>query len=65
MCKLIQHYPPGTHENDNSFYSRNLMMGKGKELKFPEGREGARGQRSQSDLNLIARSAIGEPPGSP
>jgi hypothetical protein len=45
MCKLIQHYPPGTHENYNSFYSRNLMMGKGKELKLPEGREGARGNR--------------------
>jgi len=26
-----------TQENDNSFSSRNLMTGKGKELEFPEG----------------------------
>jgi hypothetical protein len=32
-----QHYPPGTQENYNSFSSRNLMMGKGTELEFPEG----------------------------
>jgi len=37
------------------------MIGKGKELEFPEGREGARGRRSQRDLNLIALRAIGEP----
>jgi hypothetical protein len=35
-----QHYPPGTHENYNSFSSRNLITGKGKELEFPEGRGG-------------------------
>jgi len=41
------------------------MIGKGKELEFPEGREGARGRRSLCDLNLIARSAIGGTGGSP
>jgi glutaredoxin len=39
-----QHYPPGTQENYNSFYSRNLIMGKGKELEFPEGRGGGKGE---------------------
>jgi hypothetical protein len=36
----IQHYPPGTQENYSNFPSRNLMMEKGKELEFPEGRGG-------------------------
>ena len=40
-----QHYPPGTQENYNSFSSRNLTMGKGKELEFPEGRGGGKGQQ--------------------
>jgi hypothetical protein len=31
-----QHYPPGTQENYNSFALRNIIMGKGKELEFPE-----------------------------
>ena len=31
---------PGTQENYNSFSSRNLIIGKDKELKFPEGRGG-------------------------
>jgi len=57
-----QHYPPGTQEDYNSFYSRNLMMGKGKELEFPEGRGGCQGSEVACDLNLIARSAMGEPP---
>jgi len=35
-------------------------MGKGKELEFPEERGGGKGRRSQSDLNLIARSAMGQ-----
>jgi hypothetical protein len=38
-----QHYPLGTHENFNSFSSRNLTMGKGKELEFPEGWGGGKG----------------------
>jgi len=33
----MQHYPPGTQKNYNNFSSRNLIMGKGKELEFPEG----------------------------
>jgi hypothetical protein len=33
-----QHYPPGTQENYNNFPSRNLMMEKGKESEFLEGR---------------------------
>jgi hypothetical protein len=37
-----QHYPPGTQEKYNSFSSRNLVMGKGTELEFPEGRGGGR-----------------------
>jgi hypothetical protein len=40
----MQHYPPGTQEYYNSFSSRNLVMGKGKELKFPEGRGGGKGE---------------------
>jgi len=39
-----QHYPPGTQEYYNSFSSRNLVMGKGKELEFPEGRGGGKGE---------------------
>jgi len=39
-----QHYPPGTQENYNSFSSRNLIMGKGTELEFPEGRGGGKGE---------------------
>jgi hypothetical protein len=48
-CKVImaviftpmsQHYPPGTQENYSNFPSRNLMMEKGKESEFPEGRGG-------------------------
>jgi hypothetical protein len=42
---MEQHYPPGTQEDDNSFSSRNLIMGKGKELEFPEGRGGGKGQQ--------------------
>jgi hypothetical protein len=40
---LEQHYPPGTQENYNNFPSRNLMMEKGKESEFPEGRGGGKG----------------------
>jgi predicted aconitase with swiveling domain len=35
------------------------MMGKGKELEFPEGRGGCQGSEVACDLNLIARSAMG------
>jgi hypothetical protein len=56
-----QHYPPGTQEDNNSFSSRNLMMEKGKELEFPEGRGVGKGRRSQSDLNPFALRAIGFP----
>jgi hypothetical protein len=31
-----QHYPAETQKNNNSFASRNLMMGKDKKLEFPE-----------------------------
>ena len=41
---IYQHYPPGTHEDDNSFSSRNLILGKGKELEFPEGQGGGKGE---------------------
>ena len=39
-----QHYPPGTRENYNSVSSRNLIMKNGKELEFPEGRGGGKGE---------------------
>jgi len=39
------HYPPGTQEDYNSFSSKNLVMGKGTELEFPEGRGGGKGQQ--------------------
>jgi len=42
---MEQHYPQGTQESYNSFSSRNLIMGKGKELKFPEGSGGGKGQQ--------------------
>jgi Nucleotide modification associated domain 1 len=38
------HYPPGTQENYNSFSSRNLIIGKGKGLEFPEGWGGGKGE---------------------
>ena len=38
-----QHHPPGTQENHNNFPSRNLIMEKGKESEFPEGRGGGKG----------------------
>jgi len=38
------HYPPGTQKSYNSFSLRNLMMGKGKELEFPEGWGGGKGE---------------------
>jgi hypothetical protein len=44
MIYVKQHYPPGTQENDNSFSLRNLFIGKGKELEFPEGRGGGKGE---------------------
>jgi hypothetical protein len=42
---MDQHYPPGTQEDNNSFSSRNPVMGKGKELEFPEGRGGGKGSQ--------------------
>jgi hypothetical protein len=36
----IQNYPQETQKNYNSFSSRNIMIGNGKELEFPEGRGG-------------------------
>jgi hypothetical protein len=42
-CFIGQQYPPGTQENYNSFLSRDLMMGKGKELELPEGPGGGKG----------------------
>jgi len=41
---FTQHYPPGTQEDDNSFSSRNLIIGKGTELEFPEGQGGGKGE---------------------
>jgi hypothetical protein len=48
----IQHYPPGTQENYNSFSSRNLIMGKGKELEFPEGWGGCQGEPPVPPKNI-------------
>jgi len=39
-----QHYPPGTQKNYNIFSLRNLITGKGKELEFPEGWGGGKGE---------------------
>ena len=44
VFSLNQHYPPGTQENYNSFLSRDLITGKGKELEFPEGQGGGKGE---------------------
>jgi hypothetical protein len=41
-----QHYPPGTQKSYNTFSSRNLTMGKGKELESTEGRGGGKGAAS-------------------
>jgi hypothetical protein len=48
-----QHYPPGTQEDYNSFSSRNLVMGKGTELEFPEGRGGGKGAASSPGVPPI------------
>jgi len=53
----VQHYPSGTQKNYNSFASRNLMMGKGEELEFPEGPEGPEGQGSAKRI-LMKGSGI-------
>jgi len=57
----MQHYPPGTQENDNRFSSRNLIIGKGKELEFPEGRGGCQGQQRSpgvppNEMNVVANN---------
>ena len=39
-----QHYTPGTHENYNSFPSRDLMMEKGKELECSRRAGGGKGE---------------------
>ena len=44
MYNVYQHYPPGTQEDYNSFSSRSLIMGKSKDLEFPEGRGGGKGE---------------------
>jgi len=49
------HYPPGTQENYNSFSSRNLIIGKGKGLEFPEGWGGCQGSATQSPVPPIDR----------
>jgi hypothetical protein len=51
-----QHYPPETQENYNSFSSRNIMMKNGKELEFPEGREGVRGLESAKRILMTGGS---------
>jgi hypothetical protein len=49
---IYQHYPPGTQENYNNFSSRNLIMGKGNDLEFPEGRGGGKGEPPSSPYNI-------------
>jgi hypothetical protein len=44
LTSFHQHYPPGTQEIYSNFPSRNLMMEKGKESEFPEGRGGGKGE---------------------
>jgi hypothetical protein len=39
-----QQYPPGTQENNNSFSPRNPITEKGKELEYPEGAGGGKGE---------------------
>ena len=41
---FTQQYPPGTQENYNSFSSRNPITEKGKELEYPEGAGGGKGE---------------------
>ena len=40
----MQQYPPETQENYNRFSSGNLITEKGKELEFPEGAGGGKGE---------------------
>ena len=54
MGELNQHYPPGTQENYKIFSSSNLIMGKGKELEFPEGRGGGKGEPRVPSKKSIA-----------
>ena len=58
-----QHYPPGTQENYNNFSSRKIIMGKGKELEFPEGWGGGKGEptvppRTNKPINNIVKTAF-------
>jgi hypothetical protein len=60
-----QQYPPGTQENYNSFLSRDLMMGKGKELELPEGPGGGKGsgirEADSDDRGFPLVSLINDP----
>jgi hypothetical protein len=60
----MQHYPPGTQENYNNFPSRNLMMEKGKESEFPEGRGGLE-SASRILMKGLEILRISEEPGVP
>jgi hypothetical protein len=40
----MQRYPLGTQKNYNSFFMKKYYDGKGKELEFPEGRRGGKGE---------------------
>jgi hypothetical protein len=52
-----QQYPPGTQENITVFLSRDLMMGKGKELELPEGPGGL-----ESASRILMKGEPGVPP---
>jgi hypothetical protein len=41
---LKQRYPPGTQKNYNSFFMKKYYDGKDKELEFPEGWGGCKGE---------------------
>ena len=62
MFTKNQHYPPGTQEKYNSFSSRNLIIGKGKELEFSEERGGGKGEPGVPPTKNLTNYSITKSP---
>jgi hypothetical protein len=57
--RVAQHYPPETQENYDNFLPRDVVMGNGKELEFPEG---SGGLESASRILMKDSHDLGVPP---
>ena len=51
---FIQQYPPGTQEKYNRFSSKNPITEKGKELEYPEGAGGGKGEPGVPPIEISA-----------